>query len=79
MMPIVWIGALLVICGLLYMARTAIFRGEMSEPHTAADDPVGVTLEPSRRGLRFLGLTANWPGLALMAIGALMLLWGAAV
>ena len=76
MMPIVWIGALLVICGVLFMARAAIFRGNMSEPHATATQPGGVTLEPNRRGLRFLGLGANWPGILMMAVGALMLLWG---
>jgi hypothetical protein len=77
MVAIVWIGALLFIGGLLYMARIAIFRGNLSEPHSSAYDPGGLTLEPNRRGLRFLGLAANWPGVLLMVIGALMLLLGA--
>lgn len=76
MVPTVWIGALLVICGLLYMARTAIFRGDLSEPHARSYDRASVTLEPERRGLRFLGLQANWPGLVLVFIGGLMLLFG---
>lgn len=76
MVPIVWIGALLFICGMLLMARTAIFRGNMSEPHPTPRDPAGVTLEPSHRGLRFLGFTQNWPGIALAVVGALMLLLG---
>jgi hypothetical protein len=76
MVPIVWIGALLFICGMLLIARTAIFRGDMSEPHASADDQAGVTLEPSHRGLRFLGFAQNWPGIALAVVGALMLLLG---
>lgn len=75
MVPILWIGAFLVVCGLLLTARVAIFRDELSDPH-AADEPGGLTLEPNRRGLRFLGLKANWPGAVLMAIGALLLLVG---
>jgi hypothetical protein len=78
MLPVVSIGALLVIGGFLWTARTAIFRGELSEPHPATED-AGVTLEPERRGLRFLGLSANWPGIAMMGVGALMLLLGAAL
>ena len=76
MVPILWLGALLVVCGMLFIARKAIFRDELSEPHASPDEPGGLTLEPHRRGLRFLGLKANWPGMLLMAIGALLLLIG---
>ncbi|MDW6026046.1 hypothetical protein SAZ10_30235 [Mesorhizobium sp. BAC0120] len=76
MVSILWIGALLVVCGILVMARKAIFRDELSEPHASPDEPGGVTLEPERRGLRFLGLRANWPGVALIAIGAVLLFVG---
>ena len=73
MLTIPLIGALLIFCGIVYMASAAIYRGRMSDPHI---DPVddAPTLEPRHRGLRFLGLKANWPGLLLVAIGALMLL-----
>ena len=67
------IGALLVTCGVLYMAGAAIFRGRMSEPHPFPRELGGPTLEPRHRGLG-LGLKANWPGLLLVAIGALLLL-----
>ena len=49
------LGALLVLCGILYMARATIWRGSLSRP-------AGDTLEPPRRGVGFLGLEANWPG-----------------
>jgi hypothetical protein len=64
------LGALLVLGGFLYMARAAIWRGSLSRP--ARD-----TLEPPRRGVGFLGFGANWPGLLLMAIGAILLVSGA--
>jgi hypothetical protein len=66
-------GALLVLGGILYMVRTAIWWGSLSRPSV----PVSDTLEPSRRGVRFLGLGANWPGILLMVIGAVLLLSGA--
>ncbi len=66
------IGALLVVCGLLYMAGAAVYRGSMSEPHSSDGEPAG--LEPRHRGLRFLGLKANWPGLLAAAVGAFLLL-----
>jgi hypothetical protein len=68
-------GALLVLGGILYMARTAIWWGSLGGPRSSG--PVADTLEPSMRGMRFLGLGANWPGLVLMAIGAVLLLSGA--
>lgn len=69
-MVLMGLGALLVLGGLLYMVRAAIWRGSLSRP-------AGDTLEPTRRGLGFLGVGANWPGILLMAIGALLLVSGA--
>ena len=75
MVMITWLGALLIVGGVLYMAGAVIFRGRFSDPHLTQ---AGVrTLEPSRRGLRFLGMGTNWPGLFLIALGAIMMLLGA--
>jgi len=64
----VWLGALLVICGILYMALAAIFRGRSSDPDLSSVRTE--TLEPTRPGLRFLGIKSNWPGLlGLVAVG----------
>jgi hypothetical protein len=63
-------GALLILGGILYMVRATIWRGSLSRP-------AGDTLEPVRRGVGFLGVGANWPGILLMAIGAVLLLSGA--
>ena len=75
MATITVIGALLVFCGLLYMAGAALYRGRMTEPHASRRDSAGLTLEPRRQGMGFLGLKANWPGLLLAAIGAVLLFW----
>ena len=72
-MFLIGLGALLVLGGILYMARAAIWRGPLS----GSSRPVGDTLEPPRRGVRFLGLGTNWPGILLMAIGAILLVSGA--
>jgi hypothetical protein len=77
-MVTIWLGALLFIVGLVYLASQSIWRGRLSNPHPATPGPLR-TLEPDRRGLRFLGLQQNWPGLAVMAIGLLLLFWGAIV
>ena len=74
-MFLIELGALLVLVGLLYMVRATIWRGPLSGPDSSR--PVRDTLEPPRRGLGFLGIGANWPGILLMAIGAVLLVSGA--
>ena len=66
------LGALFAVGGILYMARSAIWRGPLSGPESSR--PVRDTLEPPRRSMRFLGLGTNWPGILLMAVGAVILL-----
>jgi hypothetical protein len=74
-MFLIELGALLVLGGLLYMIRATIWRGPLSGQDSSL--PVRDTLEPPRRGLGFLGVRANWPGILLMAIGAVLLVSGA--
>jgi hypothetical protein len=69
------LGALLILGGVLYLARTALRQGSLSGPDRSG--PVRDTLEPPRRGLGFLGLGTNWPGFLLMAISAVLLVSGA--
>ena len=68
------IGALLMIAGIVVIARAANERGRLSEPHHNPGDTAGRTLEPRRRGVGFLGLGITWPGLLLAVLGGLMLL-----
>ena len=86
-MTLILIGALLVVGGVVYMAGAALTRGRLSDPTPANAVPDGLapnlatpgpTLEPQRRGLRFLGIGANWPGLLMIAAGAVLLLSAAA-
>src|SRR5258708_36448112 len=74
-MFLIGLGALLVLCGVLYMIRTAIWRGPLSGPDSSP--PVRDTLEPPTRRLRFLGFSTNWPGNLLIAIGAISFIAGA--
>ena len=76
-MLIIWIGALLVVGGLVYMVYEALRRGRLSGTARPAPAPEDGTLEPRRHGVGFLGLTGNWPGLALMGAGFLLMLIGA--
>ncbi|MCV3210338.1 hypothetical protein OHD62_21075 [Mesorhizobium sp. YC-39] len=81
-MAVILIGALLTVAGIVYMASAALRRGRLSDPApvSASDRSMpnlatpGPTLEPRRRGLGFLGLSQNWPGLLMMAAGLILLL-----
>lgn len=82
-MAVIVIGALLTVAGIVYMAGAVLRRGRLSDPapvSAASDRPTpnlatpGPTLEPRRRGLGFLGLSQNWPGLLMMGIGVILLL-----
>ena len=75
---LIWLGALLVIAGVVQTALQPMLRGRMSggRGNTAAGAG-GETLEPAEpaRGFR---LRSNWPGLAMIAVGAAVLLLAAA-
>ncbi len=70
---LIWLGAFLVIVGVLFTAAKALGRGRLSGGRSAN---VTNTLEPPGRSAR-LRLAANWPGLAFIAAGTLLLLAGA--
>jgi uncharacterized membrane protein len=84
-MTLVMIGALLVLGGVVFMAAQPMWRGRLSSVKRPGQEvsqgpgPAGAsdTLEP-RRAARGLGLKSNWPGLAMIAAGAILLLAGAA-
>ena len=76
-MALVWIGALLVVGGVVFTAAQAIWKGRLSDARPTRSGVASDTLEPQPRSSGF-GLKANWPGLALIALGAVLLLAGAA-
>jgi hypothetical protein len=74
-MTLIWLGALLVMGGVLFTAAKALGRGRLSEPPAQRQGPSD-TLEPQGAGAR-LRVKSLWPGLALLAGGALLMLIGA--
>jgi hypothetical protein len=67
------IGAALIIGGLVILFSSALGRSP-TDPHRMPQG--GNTLEPRRQGLRYLGISKNWPGLAIIAVGAVLLAVG---
>ena len=75
-MTMVWLGALFVIAGVVYMAAQPLWRGRLSSPGASRPGQAADTLEPARPAGGF-SLKSNWPGLALVVGGAVLLLAGA--
>ena len=73
----VWLGALLIFCGVVLMATTAIGTRRLSDPPRSQHGADDTTLEPPRQGLRFLGIGRNWPSAGLFLLGAILILIGA--
>jgi hypothetical protein len=77
-MLVIWFGAALFVCGLLFMAAQPVWRGRLSGRPSRSAVAADGTLEPRRPGAGF-GLRTNWPGLVLIALGAILMLAGAIV
>lgn len=77
-MLVIWFGALLVIAGVLYLVRRAIWKGPLSGADPARTRAAPDTLEPPGRGrdITIFALSRNWPGLVLVVLGAAFLLIG---
>ena len=75
-MGLIWIGALLVLGGVLLTAAKALGQGRLSGLRSARQGYASNTLEPKGASAR-LPLRALWPGLLLLALGALLLVAGA--
>src|SRR5882762_3066496 len=66
-MTLIWLGVLLVFGGVLQMAFQPIWRGRLSGRKRLRSGRD--TLEPERPASGF-GIKSNWPGLALVVLGA---------
>jgi hypothetical protein len=62
-MVLIWAGALLLVSGVVFMVAQRLASSDTLEPRSPASG---------------FGLGSNWPGLALFALGAVLLLAGAA-
>ena len=72
-MTLIMLGALLVFIGVLFMAAQPLWRGRLSGGRRLGSGKSTDTLEPPRPARGF-GIKSNWPGLALVVVGGLLLL-----
>ena len=74
-MLLIWIGALLIIGGIVLAAGKVLWKGRLSDPHRVGS---GTTLEPQGRA-QALHPKHHWPSIALVALGLILLLAETAV
>jgi uncharacterized membrane protein len=74
-MVLIAIGALLIVGGVVLAANATLRRGQLSQGEEPITHAPRDTLEPSGRGRR-LSFKADLPGLALIAIGVILMFLG---
>ncbi|WP_262268506.1 MULTISPECIES: hypothetical protein [Microvirga] len=77
-MVLIWIGALLIVAGIVLAAGRVLWKGRLSDPHRLGPAEGGATLEPRERA-RSLHPRHHWPSIALVALGIVLMLAEAAV
>lgn len=76
-MLLIVIGALLIVGGVVLAANSTLKRGRLSQAEQPVSNEPRDTLEPKGRGRR-LSLKADLPGMALIAVGVVLLFLGMA-
>ena len=75
-MTLIWLGALLIVGGVVLTAVPPILKGRLSRVRPVRATKRSNTLEPERPAKGF-DLQSNWPGLAMIVAGAVLMLIGA--
>jgi hypothetical protein len=70
---LIWVGALLIICGVIYGAAQALRRGSLSEVNPGGMSRSEASLEP-RESMRSFSLKAHGPALGLIILGSILIL-----
>ncbi|WP_134495107.1 hypothetical protein [Microvirga pakistanensis] len=69
---LIWLGALLIIGGVLYGAAQALWGGRLSSPKPSETVGTGVSLEP-RQSTKSFSLKKHWPAFALILLGSILI------
>jgi len=70
---LIWAGALLILCGVLYGVAQVLWKGRLSDPKRAGTVRAAASLEP-QQDMRPFSLKDHWPAFGLIAAGALLIL-----
>jgi hypothetical protein len=71
----VWLGVILIFIGLLFVLAQPIWRARFNAVRRTGSAPSSVTLEPRQPAAGF-DPKQNWPGIALIVLGGILLLVG---
>ena len=77
-MILVWIGALLIIVGIVLAAGQVLWKGRLSDAHRMGPTGASATLEPQGR-VRAFHPKHHWPSIILVAFGIVLMLAEAAI
>ncbi len=77
-MVLIWIGALLVVGGVVLAAGKVLWKGRLSDAHRTGSTGASATLEPQGR-VRAFHPKHHWPSIFLVALGLIFMLAEAAV
>jgi hypothetical protein len=70
---LIWIGALLIVCGVLYGAAQALWAGRLSDARLSSSKRTGISLEPQQSTKSF-SFKSHWPAFALILLGSILIL-----
>ena len=70
---LIWVGALLILCGVVYGAAQALWRGRLSDARRGGTTRAGASLEP-QQSPRSFSFKTHWPAFALILIGGILIL-----
>lgn len=76
-MILIWLGVVLVIAGVLYGVAQALWHGRLSSDRHVGPTGATESLEPTN-SVKAFSLKTHWPALALITIGAILILTEAA-
>lgn len=72
-MILIWIGALLIVAGIVLAAGQVLWKGRLSDARRMGAPGAGTTLEPQGRG-QSLHPKTHWPSIVLVALGVVLIL-----
>jgi len=70
---LIWIGAALIICGVIYGAAQALRGGRLSNVHPGRSPRAEASLEP-QQSPRAFSLKTHWPAFVMILFGGILIL-----
>lgn len=69
---LIWIGALLILCGVVYGAAQALRAGRLSDARRGQATRKGASLEP-QQSPRSFSFKTHWPAFVMILLGGILI------